>query len=70
MGEKTNEVSSVSGVLLKVGGVVIIQELHAVLTAVWQSGTIPSNWKRGLLSPIVFSGEHCVAPATQRNLEG
>ena len=26
--------------------------LHAVLTAVWHSGTIPPDWKRGLVVPI------------------
>ena len=26
--------------------------LHAVLTAVWHSGTIPPDWKKGLVVPI------------------
>ena len=30
----------------------MIRRLHAVLTAVWHSGTIPSHWKKGLIIPI------------------
>ena len=30
----------------------MIRGLHAVLTAVWYSGTIPLDWKRGLVIPI------------------
>lgn len=32
--------------LLKAGGVVMICRLHVVLAAVWQSDTIPPDWKR------------------------
>ncbi len=38
---------NISVELLKAGGEAMIHGLHAVLTAVWQSGTIPSDWKRG-----------------------
>ncbi|KAG0718661.1 Transposon TX1 uncharacterized protein [Chionoecetes opilio] len=41
-----------SAELLKAGGEAMIRGLHAVLTAVWQSGTIPPDWKRGLVVPI------------------
>ncbi|KAG0713639.1 Pikachurin [Chionoecetes opilio] len=34
------------------GGEAMIRGLQAVLTAVWQSGTIPPDWKRGLVVPI------------------
>ena len=30
----------------------MIHGLHAVLTAVWHSGTIPPDWKRGLVIPL------------------
>ena len=30
----------------------MIRGLHAVLTAVWHSGTIPPDWKKGLVVPI------------------
>lgn len=33
--------------LLKGGGVAMIQKLHAVLTAMWQSGTFPLPLSRG-----------------------
>lgn len=52
MGMKTNEVCSISGEVLNAVGEAIIQGLNAVLTAVLQSGTIPSNWMRGLVIPI------------------
>ena len=38
--------------MLKAGGEAMIHGLHAVLTAVWQTGTIPPDWKRGLVVPI------------------
>lgn len=38
--------------LFKAEGEVVTQGLHAVLTAIWLSGTIPSDWKRGLAIPI------------------
>ena len=30
----------------------MIRGLHAVLVAVWHLGTIPPDWKRGLVAPI------------------
>ena len=30
----------------------MIRGLHAVLTTVWHSGTIPPDWKKGLVVPI------------------
>ena len=30
----------------------MIRGLHAVLTAVWYSGNIPPDWKKGLVVPI------------------
>ena len=30
----------------------MIRGLHAVLTAVWHSGTIPPHWKKGWVVPI------------------
>ena len=35
---------NISVELLKAGGEAMVHELHAVLTAVWHSGTIPSAW--------------------------
>ncbi|KAG0728096.1 putative protein in type-1 retrotransposable element R1DM [Chionoecetes opilio] len=51
-GGKASGVCNISAELLKAGGEAIIRGLHAVLTAVWQSGTIPPDWKRGLVVPI------------------
>ena len=38
--------------LLKAGDEAMIRGLHAVLTTVWHSGTIPPDWKKGLVGPI------------------
>ena len=51
-GGKAPGVCGIPGELLKAGGESVIHGLHAVLTAVWQSGTIPPDWKRGLVVPI------------------
>ena len=45
-------VSNISVELLKFGDETMICGLHAVLTAVWHSGTIPPDWKKGLVIPI------------------
>ncbi|XP_045104434.1 uncharacterized protein LOC123499968 [Portunus trituberculatus] len=36
----------------KWGSETMIRGLHAVLTALWHSGTIPPDWKNGLVIPI------------------
>ncbi|KAG0727434.1 LINE-1 reverse transcriptase [Chionoecetes opilio] len=51
-GGKAAGVCNISAELLKAVGEAMIHGLHAVLTAVWQSGTIPPDWKRGLVVPI------------------
>ncbi len=51
-GGKAAGVCNISAEMLKAGGEAMTHGLHAVLTAVWQSGTIPPDWKRGLVVPI------------------
>ena len=51
-GGKAAGVCNISAELLKAGGEAMIRGLHAVLTAVWHSGTIPPDWKRELVVPI------------------
>ncbi|KAG0718623.1 Transient receptor potential channel pyrexia [Chionoecetes opilio] len=51
-GGKAAGICNISAELLKHGGEAMIRGLHAVLTVVWQSGTIPPDWKRGLVVPI------------------
>ncbi len=51
-GGKAVGVCNISAEMVKAGGETMIHGLHAVLTAVWQSGTIPPDWKRGLVVPI------------------
>ena len=40
-GGKVADICNISAELLKAGGEAMIRGLHAVLTAVWHSGTIP-----------------------------
>ena len=51
-GEKAAGICNISAKLLKAEGEAIIRGLHAVLTAVWHSGTILPDWKKGLVVPI------------------
>ena len=51
-GGKAAGICNISAELLKAGGEAMTRGLHAVLTAVWHSGTIPPDWKRGLVVPI------------------
>ena len=51
-GGKAAGICNISAELLKAEGEAMIRGLHAVLTAVWHSGTIPPDWKRGLVIPI------------------
>ena len=38
--------------LLKAGGNAAFMSLHAVLCSAWNTGIIPTDWKRGLVVPI------------------
>ena len=51
-GGKAAEICNISAELLKAGAKAMISGLHAVLTAVWHSDTIPPDWKKGLVVPI------------------
>ena len=51
-GGKAVGICTISAELLKAEGEAMIRGLHAVLTAVWHSGTIPLDWKKGLVVPI------------------
>merc|ERR1712035_27581 len=57
-GRKAAGICNISAEMLKAGGEAMIHGLHAVLSAVWQSGTIPPDWKRGLVVPI-WKGKGC-----------
>ena len=49
---KAADICNISTELLKAGDKVMIRGLHAVLTAVWLSGIIFPDWKRGLIISI------------------
>ena len=50
--EKIAGICIISAELLKAGGEAMIRWLHAALTEVWHSGTIPPDWKKGFVVPI------------------
>ena len=37
---------------LKYGGEVVCERLHAVICSAWDTGVIPTDWKRGLVVPL------------------
>ena len=51
-GGKAAGICNISAELLKAGSEAMIHGLHAVLTAVWLSGTIPPDWKKRVVIPI------------------
>ena len=51
-GGRAAGICGITGEMLKAGGETMIHWLHAVISAVWQSGTIPPDWKKGLVVPI------------------
>ena len=51
-GGKAGGICKIRAELLKARVKAVTRGLHAVLTAVWHSGTIPPDWKRGLVIPI------------------
>ena len=38
--------------LLKAGGNTALVSLHAVLRSAWNTGIIPTDWKKGLVDPL------------------
>ena len=48
---KAPGICAIHGELLKAGGNVFMS-LHAVLCSDWNTGIIPTNWKRGLVVPL------------------
>ena len=38
--------------MLKVGGEATLRWLHTLICSVWNTGVIPTDWKRGLVVPI------------------
>ena len=62
-GGKAAGICNMSTELLEAGGEAMIHGLHAVLTVVWHSGTIPPDWKRGLVFPI-WKGKGTIRMAT------
>jgi len=52
---KWDEVPGICGIhveLLKAGGNAAFLSLHAVLCSAWNTGIIPTDWKRGLVVPL------------------
>jgi len=52
---KLGEAPGICGIhaeLLKAGGNDVLVSLHAVLCSLWNTGIIPTDWKRGLVIPL------------------
>ena len=48
-GSKAPGICGIHAELLKTGGNAALVSLHAVLCSVWNTGIIPTDWKRGLV---------------------
>ena len=55
-GGKAAGICNISAELFKAGGEAMIRGLHAVFTAVWHSGTIFRDWKKGGGRPYLEGG--------------
>ena len=67
---KWGKASGICGIhdeLLKAGGNAALLSLHVVLCSVWNTGIIPTDWKKGL---VVFSGKEEVIVRTAITTEG
>ena len=49
---KTPGICGIHSKLLKAGGNAVLMSLHAVLCSAWNTGIIPTYWKRGLVIPL------------------
>ena len=45
-------ICGISPEFLKCGGEAVLKRLHAVICSAWDTGVIPSDWKRGLVVPL------------------
>ena len=50
---KTPGICGIHAELLKAGGYAALVSLHAVLCSAWNTGIIPTDWKRGLVVPLL-----------------
>ena len=58
-GGKAPGICGIHAELLKAGGNAALMSLHAVLCPAWNTGIIPTDWKRGLVVPLwKWKGEH------------
>ena len=66
-GRRTPGICGIHAELLKDGGNAVLVSMHAVLRSVWNTGIIPTDWKRGLMS---LSGKGRVIARTATTTEG
>ena len=51
-GYKATGLCGIHAELLDAGGKAVLGSLHAILCSVWNTGIIPTDWKRGLVVPL------------------
>ena len=49
---KAHGICGIHAELLKDGGNAVLMSLHAVMCSAWNTGVIPTDWKRGLVVPL------------------
>lgn len=44
----------------------VLEEMLALITAVWETGSIPSEWKHAVVVPILKPGKEADSPGSYR----
>ena len=56
---KSHGICDIHAELLKAGGTALLMLLHAVLCPAWNTGIIPTDWKRSLVVPLWKGKDDC-----------
>ena len=56
---KAPGIDGIHAKLLKAGGNAVLVSLHAVLCSAWNTGIIPTDWKRGFAVPLWKGKDDC-----------
>jgi hypothetical protein len=54
---KSAEICGIKGEMLKRGGTNLVTLLHQLITAIWETGHMPDQWREGIIAPIWKAGD-------------
>ena len=49
---KAPGICGITGEMLKAGGDVVVQWLHRIFRVAWESGTVPTDWRKAQIVPV------------------